>query len=129
MARRSIFRHSFRPSAEATFTSLPGSMRSMAFTTAPATPPVTAKPRPAPVASLRGTSSSGGMEAKPTPLASNMPWSSSKVSTKSTSERMVRRLASSFLAAQGPMKAMRHPGSFCFCRRAVSTMGVRAMEI
>ena len=42
---------------------------------------------------------------------------------------MERRLASSFLAAQGPMNATRQLGSFCFCRRAVSTMGVMVMEM
>ena len=58
-----------------------------------------------------------------------MPRSSSKVSTKSTSLRTLRRLASSFLAAQGPMNATRQLGSFRFIRRAVSTMGVMVMEI
>ena len=62
-------------------------------------------------------------------LASNMPRSSSKVMTKSTSLRTLRRLASSFLAAQGPMNTMRQPGRRRFCSRAVSTMGVMVMEI
>ena len=62
-------------------------------------------------------------------LASMMPASSSKVSTKSTSLRTVRREASSFLAAQGPMKHMRAVGSFCFIMRAVKTMGVMVMEM
>ena len=62
-------------------------------------------------------------------LASNMPRSSSNVSTKSTSLRMERRLASSFLAAHGPINATRQSGSFCFCSRAVSTMGVMVMEM
>ena len=58
-----------------------------------------------------------------------MPASSSKVSTKSTSERTVRREASSFLAAQGPMKHIRASGSACFIMRAVNTMGVMVMEM
>ena len=62
-------------------------------------------------------------------LASMMPASSSKVSTKSTSERTVRREASSFLAAQGPMKHIRASGSACFIMRAVNTMGVMVMEM
>ena len=62
-------------------------------------------------------------------LAQNMPCSSSKVSTKSTSERTLRRDASSFLAAQGPIKTMRASGLSFLTRRAVSTMGVRAMEM
>ena len=62
-------------------------------------------------------------------LASMMPASSSKVSTKSTSERTVRREASSFLAAQGPMKHIRASGSACFIMRAVKTMGVMVMEM
>lgn len=62
-------------------------------------------------------------------LASNMPRSSSKVRTKSTSLRTLRRLASSFLAAQGPMKAILQSGFRRFWSRAVSTMGVMVMEI
>ena len=61
--------------------------------------------------------------------ASKIPWSSSKVSTKSTSERTVRRLASSFLAEHGPIKAIFTSGWSFFTMRAVMTMGVRAMEI
>ena len=63
------------------------------------------------------------------PLASNIPLSSSKVMTKSTSLRTLRRLASNFLAAQGPIKTTRHPGRRRFCSRAVSTIGVMVMEI
>ena len=62
-------------------------------------------------------------------LASNMPCSSSKVRTKSTSERTLRREASSFFAAQGPTKTMRAFGCSFFMRRAVMTMGVSAMEM
>ena len=62
-------------------------------------------------------------------FASNMPITSSNVSTKSTSLRMVRRLASSFLAAHGPMKTTLQFLCSFFSRRAVSTMGVMAMEI
>ena len=42
--------------------------------------------------------------------------------------RMLLRMASSFLAAQGPMKATWALGCFILMRRPVSTMGVRAME-
>ena len=99
----------------------------MTFTTALATPPLTAKPRPSPVASTG--SGPSATSANWMALASNMPITSSKVSTKSTSLRMVRRLASSFLAAQGPMNTTLQPGWRFLIRRAVSTMGVRAMLI
>ena len=62
-------------------------------------------------------------------MASKMPCISSKVRTKSTSLRMVRREASSFLAVQGPMNTMRTSGWSFLYSRAVSTMGVMAMEI
>ena len=39
------------------------------------------------------------------------------------------RLASSFLAEQGPMKTTLQPGCFFLIRRPVRTIGVRAMEI
>ena len=39
--------------------------------------------------------------------------------TKSTSERMSARMASSFLAAQGPTKTTLQPGYFFFMSRAV----------
>ena len=58
-----------------------------------------------------------------------MPCSSSKVSTKSTSERMSARMASSFFAAQGPTKTTLQPGKSFLTIRAVNTMGVRVMEI
>ena len=61
--------------------------------------------------------------------ASMMPASSSKVSTKSTSLRTCRREASSFLAAQGPMKHIRASGSAAFTIRAVKTMGVMVIEM
>ena len=48
---------------------------------------------------------------------------------KSTALRMVRREASSFLAVQGPMNTMRTSGWSFLYSRAVSTMGVMAMEI
>ena len=100
----------------------------MAFTTAWATPPLAANPRPSALACWKSSPGSASRVSKLTPLASNMPISSSKVSTKSTSLRMVRRLASSFLAAQGPTKVilMSRPSLF-LARRAVSTMGVMAM--
>ena len=41
----------------------------------------------------------------------------------------MRREASSFLAAQGPMKHIRASGSACFIMRAVNTMGVMVMEM
>ena len=53
-----------------------------AFTTAFATPPLTAKPRPSELASFNGSPS--GSSLKFTPFASNIPCSSSKVRTKST---------------------------------------------
>ena len=61
-------------------------------------------------------------------LASNMPLSSSKVSTKSTSLRIERRLASNFLAAQGPINATLQPGCFFLINLPVSTIGVSAIE-
>ena len=66
-----------------------------------ATPPATPYPLPAPVASfiLSIASTLSGNN----PLASNIPASSSKVITKSTSERTVRLEASSFLDAHGPI--------------------------
>ena len=99
----------------------------MAFTTAFATPPETANPRPSAVASTNSgpAATSENLMA----FASNMPITSSNVSTKSTSLRMVRRLASSFLAAHGPMKTTLQFLCSFFSRRAVSTMGVMAMEI
>ena len=100
----SIFRHSRRPSAFSIWTCRSGARRPMTSATAAATPPVTAKPRPKPVPSSSLASGSSSSLAKSMPLASKMPCISSKVSTKSTSERIVRRLASAFLAAQGPMK-------------------------
>ena len=63
------------------------------------------------------------------PLASMTPASSSKVSTKSTSLRTCRREASSFLAAQGPMKHIRASGSAALIIRAVKTMGVMVIEM
>ena len=58
-----------------------------------------------------------------------MPAISSKVSTKSTSERTERRMASSFLAAQGPTKTIFASGCCVRIMRAVSVMGVSAMEM
>ena len=97
--------------------------------TAAATPQPTAKPRPRPVPSFMLSAGSSWSWEKSTSLASNMPWSSSKVSTKSSSERTDFRLASSFLAEQGPMKQIRALGWSFFTIRAVMTMGVRAMEM
>ena len=48
---------------------------------------------------------------------------------ESTSLRMVRREASSFLAVHGPMNTMRTSGWSFLYSRAVSTMGVMAMEM
>ena len=63
------------------------------------------------------------------PFASNMADSSSKVMTKSTSLRTVRREASSFFAAHGPMNTTRASGYFCLMVRAVATIGVSVREI
>ena len=62
-------------------------------------------------------------------LASKMPAISSKVRTKSTSLRTLLRMASSFLAAQGPMNTILPLGWSCLMSRAVRVMGVRAMEM
>ena len=51
------------------------------------------------------------------------------MSTKSTSLRTLLRMASSFLAAQGPMNTTLALGCSCLMRRAVRVMGVRAMEM
>ena len=58
-----------------------------------------------------------------------MPAISSKVSTKSTSLRTLLRIASSFFAAHGPIKTTRPPGRSFLIRRAVSTIGVSAIEM
>ena len=58
-----------------------------------------------------------------------MPITSSKVSTKSTSLRTDRRLASSFFALHGPIKATLQFLCSFFSRRAVSTIGVSAIEM
>ena len=42
---------------------------------------------------------------------------------------MVRRLASSFLAEHGPTKTILQPLCSFFCKRAVKTIGVSAIEI
>ena len=65
---------------------------------------------------------------KSMPAASKIAASSSNVMTKSTSERTVRRIASSFFAAHGPTKMTRASGILCLTERAVATMGVRALE-
>ena len=110
-----------------TLTSRSGSIFLMALTTACATPPEAAKPRASALALLKASSGLSGRSAKLTALASNRPISSSKVRTKSTSLRTERRLASSFLAAQGPIKQIRALGFSFLMRRAVRTMGVMAM--
>ena len=56
-----------------------------------------------------------------------MPAISSKVRTKSTSERTDSRMASSFFAEHGPTKTIFALGCCLRIRRAVSVMGVRAM--
>ena len=58
-----------------------------------------------------------------------MPYSSSNVMTKSTSLRTVRREASSFLEAQGPMNTMEQSGCSALMRRAVATIGVSSLEM
>ena len=92
-----------------------------------ATPPLTAKPRPSALAAV--VSGNASSAAKSTSFASNIPMTSSKVSTKSTSERIVRRLASSFFAAQGPINATLQPGCSFFTSRPLSTIGVSAIEM
>ena len=82
----------------------------MTLTTACATPPLTAKPRPSALALLKLSFGSSGRSSKLICLASNMPISSSNVRTKSTSLRTLWRLASSFFAAQGPTKQIRAAG-------------------
>ena len=81
------------------------------------TPPETANPRPAAEPSFR--SCIGSMVSKLISFASNIPCSSSKVRTKSTSERISSRIASSFFAAQGPTKTTLQPGYSFFISRAV----------
>ena len=54
---------------------------------------------------------------------------SSNVKTKSTSLRTDLRLASNFLAAQGPMKTTLQSGSSFLIIRAVKTIGVNAIEM
>ena len=105
---RDIVYDGFANGKTTTLTSRSGSRRWITSTTAWATPPLTAKPRPAAVAPWGSSPSSSAV--KSTSLASNRPISSSKVSTKSTSLRTERRLASSFLAAQGPIKQTRALG-------------------
>ena len=100
----------------------------MTLTTALATPPATAKSRPSAEASFTPSGSSS-MVARSSSLAAKIPVISSKVRTKSTSLRTLRRMASSFLAAQGPMNTTLPLGCSFLIRRAVSTMGVRAMEM
>ena len=55
--------------------------------------------------------------------------SSSNVSTKSTSLRIVRLEASSFFAAHGPINAIQASGSSFLSILAVSTIGVKAIEM
>ena len=63
------------------------------------------------------------------PFASNIPVNSSKVITKSTSERTVLLLASSFLLAQGPINTTLASGCSSLIIRAVATIGVKALLI
>ena len=97
-------------------------------TTACATPPATAKFLPSVEASLTPSGSSS-MFSRSTCFASKIPAISSKVSTKSTSLRTLRRIASSFLAAHGPIKTTFAFGLCFLIRRAVNVIGVSAMEI
>ncbi len=92
-----------------------------------ATPPATPYPRPAPVASSIFTVAATSFNR--IPLASNIPASSSKVMTKSTSERMVLLDASSFLEAHGPINTTLASGWSSFILRAVATIGVKALDI
>ena len=63
------------------------------------------------------------------PLASNIAPISSNVKTKSTSLRTDFLEASSFFAAHGPTKTTRLLGCFSFIKRAVNTIGVKAIDI
>ena len=85
--------------------------------TARATPPAAAKPRPRPVPFFN--SSSGSIVSRSTFFASKIPISSSYVRTKSTSLRSSSCMASSFFAAHGPTKTTLQPGCCSFTIRAV----------
>ena len=105
-------------------------MTLIALTTALATPPATAKPRPSAEATSKSElPSPSSLVYSSMPRAFIMPAISSKVRTKSTSERTDLRMASSFLAEQGPTKTILALGCCWRSRRAVSVMGVRAIEM
>lgn len=111
------FIHSSSPCAFAIFTSRSGFILCIAFTTAFATPPLTAKPLPSALEKESG-SSSGSSAAKSTSLAANIPATSSKVSTKSMSLLILLRLASSFLAAPRADKYYSATRVILFCKSA-----------
>ena len=100
----------------------------MAFTTAVATPPETAKPRPSREDASKSLLSSAS-DSNAMPFASIIPASSSNVRTKSTSDLTERRIASSFLAEHGPTNTIFALGWFLRIRRADKTMGVSAIEM
>ena len=93
---------------------------------ASATPPAHAYPRPAAVASC--------MELSPSvwfgsiPFAANIASNSSNVITKSTSLRTVLLLASSFLAAHGPINTTFAFGCSFLMLLAVATIGVSSED-
>ena len=92
-----------------------------------ATPPLTANPRPAFVPSVNG--SEVVIWSNSIPFALNIPITSSKVNTKSISLRIDLRLASNFLAAQGPINTTLAFGFSFLIKRPVNTIGVNAIEI
>lgn len=81
-ALKAAFRRLYSNAEETAFTSRSGSIRFTAWTTASATPPLTAKPLPSALAQNSGSPS--GISFQSTLLASNIPATSSKVNTKST---------------------------------------------
>ena len=126
-AKVSIFLHSASPCALTTLTSLSGSIFLITFFTALATPPLAANPLPS--AEDVWSSSSTSNSENSIDLASNIPISSSNVRTKSTSLLTLRLLASSFLAAHGPIKTTLQSGWSFLIIRPVKTIGVSAIEI
>ncbi len=99
----------------------------IAFSTAAATPPLTANPIPSPLACP--TNSLSSQSEITISLASSMDANSSKVSTKSISLLIERLLASSFFAAQGPTKTTLASGCSFFISLPVKTIGVSAIEM
>ena len=87
-----------------------------------ADPALAAYPRPTPVALWKDDSAS--YSERSISFASNIPCNSSNVTTKSTSLLTLLRIASSFLAAHGPMNTTFAFGCSFLIVRAVATIGV-----